>query len=183
MVADDTKLTASSTKARIFSLANLLVNYSTNIQPGEVVIIECFDIPHIMIEALISHVHHAGGHPIVWQKSWATLRALLKDAHAKEIDIAANAELLQMKQADAYISLRASLNFQELKDTPSKSLQVFQSNWLGKVHYAERVQNTKWCSGKWPTDVAAEAASMTFADFEDFYFRVCIGVDYSKRLS
>jgi len=148
--------------------------------PSDIVIIECFDIPQLMIEALVASVQLAGGHPIVWQKSWMTLRAILLQATAREIDVIAEAELQQMRQASAYISLRAPDNTLELKDVPEEKMALFQTNWLGKVHYQYRVHHTKWCSGKWPTSALAQSAGMSTGDFEDFFFQACVEVDYGK---
>jgi len=166
--------------SRFLKLADLLVRHSTHVMPGDVVIIECFDIPQLMIEALVASVQLAGGHPIVWQKSWMTLRAILLQATAREIDVIAEAELQQMRQASAYISLRAPDNALELRDVPEDKMTLFQANWLGKVHYQYRVHHTKWCSGKWPTPALAQSAGMSTRDFEKFFFQACVEVDYGK---
>lgn len=161
-------------------MANLLVEFSTNVQPNELVIIECFDVPTKMSVALIEAVHRRNGHPILWQKSWASLRALLTQATKREVAIVADVELAQLKAADVYIGLRAALAGNELAGVPREGVVLFQTEWLNKVHYAYRVHNTRWCSAKWPTASAASAAGMSLHEFEDFYFRACLEFDYAR---
>jgi aminopeptidase len=43
-----------------------------------------------------------------------------------------------------------------------------------------RVPKTKWVVLRWPTPSMAQSAGMSTEAFEDFYFRVCAGVDYAK---
>jgi aminopeptidase len=167
-----------SMKERYAPFAELLVGYSTKTRRGDVVIIEVFDVESGMVEALIERVHAAGAHPIVWQKSWDTLRTLLRGATSKEIDIIAGAELRQMKQADVYVSIRASRNTEELGGVPDNGLALFQRRWLGPVHYAHRVHHTRWCSAKWPSNTAARAAGMNYETFVEFFFSACLNVDY-----
>lgn len=165
---------------RYGELADRLVSYSTNVKKGDLVILETFDIPNPMIASLVNKVHDAGGHPVPWIKSWEVLRAVLNGSSAQEIDLISDAELMQMKKADVYIGLRASMGSKELEGVSTPGQRLFQKNWLGKVHYQERVQNTRWCSMKWPTEQAAAAAGMSYKEFEKYYLDVCLDVDYPK---
>lgn len=47
-------------KKRCASLADLLVDYSTSVRHNEIVVIETFDVPKMMIEQLITHVGQQG---------------------------------------------------------------------------------------------------------------------------
>jgi aminopeptidase len=167
-------------KKRCASLADLLVNYSTSVRQNEIVVIETFDVPKMMIEQLIDHVDRAGAHPVIWEKNWGTLRSFLKTASRQEIDEIALTELTQIKGADVYIGLRATLGFGELAGVPPEGLMLFQTRWLGPVHYRERVHNTRWCSCKWPTNSAAQAIGMSLSAYEELFFEACVGVDYLK---
>ena len=50
---------------RLDRLAEVLVTYSTRVQPGENVLIEASDTPDEMVVALIRAVRSAGGYPFV----------------------------------------------------------------------------------------------------------------------
>ena len=165
---------------RYKEIAKTLVHYSTKVKPGDVVIVESFDVPISMITAIIDLIQKAGAHPVSWLKSWAVLQALLKNASIEEIDIMAHAELIQMKKADVYIGLRASVGNNEFTGVSSDKQSLFKKHWLGKVHYQERVQNTRWCSVKWPTVQAAAISGMTYEEFEKYYLKVCFDVNYEK---
>ena len=56
-----------------------------------------------------------------------------------------------MKEMDAYIGLRGSLNISEMSDVESEKMAIYQSELLQKVHFKERVANTKWVVLRWPT--------------------------------
>src|SRR5260370_28899619 len=136
---------------RYNDFARLLVNHSTQVKSGDVVIIENFDVPTGMTESLVRNVQVAGAHPVVWLKSWGVLRRILSEGNEQEIDIMADAELEQMRKANVYISMRASLNGNELAGVPPEQLEMFQRRGLGRVHYAQRVHNPRWWSANCPT--------------------------------
>ncbi|HEX8834791.1 MAG TPA: hypothetical protein VF719_11345, partial [Abditibacteriaceae bacterium] len=50
---------------RYDKLATTLIEHSTRLQPGENILIESFDIPAEMTNALLRAAQKAGGHPMV----------------------------------------------------------------------------------------------------------------------
>ena len=61
---------------RYYDLARLLVGHSTQIQSGEKVLIEAFDIPDDMVIALIRTIREASGVPLVTVKHQRLMREL-----------------------------------------------------------------------------------------------------------
>jgi aminopeptidase len=57
-------------------------------------------------------------------------------------------------------------------------MDLYQLHWWHPVHTEVRVPQTKWCVLRYPTDSFAQAAGMSTAAFEDFYFDVCTA-DYA----
>ena len=62
---------------RLTKLADLLINYSTRIQPGEHLLIEAFDLPEEMVVALIRACREAGGHAHAIVRNNRIMRALV----------------------------------------------------------------------------------------------------------
>lgn len=59
------------------------------------------------------------------------------------------------------------------------NLQIYNKYYREPVHIKERVQNTKWCILRYPTNAMAQMSNMSYEEFEDFYFNVCT-IDYAK---
>ena len=101
------------TDPRIEKLADLLVNYSCDIKPGEKILIEAIDVPHAFTKALISAAADAGGKPIVMLKSNEINRALMLAGSDEQWSTIADVERLQMGKVQAYIGARGNNNISE----------------------------------------------------------------------
>ena len=66
-----------------------------------------------------------------------------------------------------------------MSDVPEAQLKSHAEHVVGPVHIQERVSNTKWCILRYPNYAMAQAANMSTAAFEEFYFNVC-NLDYGK---
>ena len=161
-------------------LANLLIGYSCAVQPGEKVLIEAFDTPIEMLEALVEAVHRAGGFPLLDIKYQRLLRAVLASATKESLAAMRDAELHRMKQMDAYIGIRGIANVKELADLPSEKNQLWGTEVFQPVHGQVRVPDTKWVVLRYPTEAMALMAGKSTAAFERWYYDVTVGVDYAK---
>ena len=61
---------------RVARLADVLIAYSTKVQPGEKVLVEAYDIPDDVVTLLVDRIAAAGGLPFVSVKRNSVLRAL-----------------------------------------------------------------------------------------------------------
>jgi aminopeptidase len=86
-------------------------------------------------------------------------------------------ELEQMEQMQAYIGIRGAANSSQFADVPQPQMDLYQQHWWKPVA-DYRVSKTKWVVLRYPTDSFAQAAKMSTAAFEDFYFDVCTA-DYA----
>ncbi len=160
-------------------LAELLVNYSTDVQKGENVLIEAFDIPDTFIKQLIRAVRAREGNPFVSIKHNSVLRELFKNGTDEQITFSGEYEAHRMKNMQAYIGVRGTMNITEMSDVPAKDMKRYQTLWSQPVHTGIRVPKTKWVVLRWPTPSMAQQAGMSTEEFEDFYFDVCT-LDYPK---
>ena len=160
-------------------LADLLVNYSTDVQQDENVLIEAIDIPASFVKLLIRAVRARGGNPFVTLKSNAIQRELYKNGSDAQIGFSGDYEAYRMKGMQAYIGVRGSKNITEFSDVPPGDMKRYQTLWSQKVHTKIRVPKTKWVVLRWPTPSMAQQAGMSTEAFEAFYFNVCT-LDYPK---
>lgn len=163
---------------RIRTLAYNLINYSTNLQKGEKILIENFGLQKELVKSLVEEAYKAGGIPFVSLKEHDVNRSLLSGASEEQQNLTAQFEASVMKEMDAYIGLRAGSNISELSDVPSEKMSLHQRTVGTEVHRKIRVPHTKWVVLRYPTASMAQLANMSTEAFEDFYFNVC-NLDYA----
>jgi aminopeptidase len=160
-------------------LAKLLIRHSCALKPGETVLIEAFDLHDGLIAEIVDEAFAAGGLPLVYLRKTALMRQMLLQGNEAQLSKLAAVELFQMKQAQAYIGIRASDNAAELADVPAAHMAL-AGKLIGKpVHSDYRVKHTKWVVTRYPNASMAQLANMSTEAFERFYYDVCC-VDYVK---
>jgi len=164
---------------RVAKLAEILVGHSTQVQPGEKVLVEAYDIPDDVVNTVVAAIAKAGGLPFVSVKRNAVLRTLYHNATEEQMRLTGELEQARMAAMDAYIGIRGSENSTELSDVPDDKMKLYRTLWWNPVHSQTRVPHTKWCVLRWPTPSRAQQAGMSTEAFEDFYFDVCT-FDYGK---
>jgi aminopeptidase len=165
---------------RIARLAEILVDHSCALQPGEKVLIEAYDLPDpALVCRLVELAAARGALPFVTWKSNVVLRSLYRTGTAENIALAGSFERQRMEQMDAYIGVRGAANSNQFADVPLEKMDLYQQHWWHPVHSEVRVPKTKWVVLRYPTHAMAQAAHMSTEAFEDFYFQVCTA-DYAQ---
>lgn len=160
-------------------LAETLVHYSCSLEPGQNVLIEAVDVPHVFTRELIRVTHEAGARPFVTLKSQEVWRALQLAGSQEQMALIADVEARRMAEMDAYIGVRGSTNVSEWSDIPAEKMKLYESNVWKTVHQDIRVPETKWVVLRWPSGSMAQLAQMSTEAFEQFYFDVCT-IDYAR---
>ncbi|MCP3964128.1 MAG: aminopeptidase [bacterium] len=164
---------------RYEKLADILVNYSCAVQPGEAVLVEAFDIPETFVRSLIRTIDGAGGRPIVSLRSMAVMRDLMLCSSDEQMSLIGEVDAYRMSKVQAYIGARGNPNVSEWSDVPPEKMRRYQSLWWQPAHRDLRVEKTRWVVIRWPSPSMAQQAEMSTEQFEDFYFRVCT-MDYAR---
>ena len=163
---------------RVKQLADVLVNYSCNVQKNEKVLInyegECCKP---LVKQLIKNIYARGGMPYVEMRDSSVTREILLGATEEQMDFLNEYQLMQMKGMDCYIAIRAGSNTAELSDVPSDKLNMYYRKTQPVLDY--RVNETKWVVLRYPNESMAQLAGTSLESFEDFYFEVCT-LDYAK---
>lgn len=164
---------------RIDQLARTLLDHSCQIQPGENLLIDAYDLPDAeLVCRLVEMVAARGACPFVNWKSNAVLRSLFHTATETGMTLCGELELAQMKHMQAYIAIRGAANASELSDVPPDRLDLYQKLWWKPVA-DQRVNHSKWVVLRYPTPSMAQSARMSTSAFEDFFFDVCTA-DYAQ---
>jgi aminopeptidase len=165
---------------RYEDLAKVLVHHSARVQPGDKVLVEAFDIPANFTITLIRTIAEAGGVPVAQTYQESVRRALHQVASDEQLKLMAEVDLRRMQNVQCYIGVRGSFNISEFSDVPREKMELFERLYSNPVHMEQRVKKTRWVVLRWPLPSMAQSAGMSTEAFEDFYFRVCAGVDYAK---
>jgi aminopeptidase len=161
-------------------LAELLVNYSCKIQPGENCLIHATDTPVEFVEELVNAVYAAKGFPIVQFETERIERALRIGGSKESYKLKTEIEKYQMGEMDAFIGVRGPANPKEMSDLPEGSNGLYMKEFYEPVHFKVRVPHTKWVVLRYPTESMAMQANMSTLKFEEYYYKVTTGVDYDK---
>jgi len=164
---------------RFDKLAKLLTGYSTNLQKGDKVLIDAFDIPPEMTVALVRAARALGALPFVQLHQARVSREIAVDASEEQLDFSAAHELSRMNKMAAYIAVRGGFNITEMSDVPSEKMKLVAEKMKPVLDW--RVKKTRWCVLRWPTPSMAQLAGMSTEQFENFFFDVCT-LDYAKMV-
>lgn len=164
---------------RIEKLANVLVNYSCNLQKGEKILIEARGIDYMLVNAIVKEVYKVGGLPFVHMEDNRVARALRLGMTEELATLMAKFDGARMAEMDAYIGIRGGNNCYELSDVDPELMSIYNRCYSHPVHHELRVAKTKWVVLRYPNEGMAEQARMSTDAFEDFYFNVC-NLDYAK---
>jgi len=158
---------------RLIKLADLLVNYSVNVQPKEWVLIS----GHIEAEPLVSEVLRAvlqaGGRPQVIMSSDNIKEYSLKYANDDQIEWIAPTMTMIYEEVDVLISLQAFNNTKYMAGIDPKKLQLQAQTLQGLLKiYLERAAagELKWTLTNYPCPAFAQDADMSLSEYEDFVY-------------
>ncbi|ASS74395.1 aminopeptidase [Tumebacillus algifaecis] len=160
-------------------LAKNLVEYSVALKPGEKVLLEVTDGEVPLTREIIKAAYAVGALPFLWNREPQLNRELMRGASAEQVKLWGEHDKALMEQMDAYISIRASKNVNEMAGLPAEKMKQYAEFYSKPVHFETRVHKTKWCILRYPNESMAQSANMATEDFEDFYFDVCT-LDYHK---
>jgi len=161
-------------------LARLLIDYSVELQAGEILYLEIKGKETLeLAKQVIRIATEKGAIPFWYYNDESLLRQWIHSADDDQFKKQAELHLELMKRADAYIGLRGSDNPFDLADIDSKQMDKQKTLFYKPVHLEERVKRTKWVVLRYPNNAMAQLAETSQESFEDFYYEVCCA-DYAK---
>jgi aminopeptidase len=162
-----------STDKRWSELGELLVNYSSEVKPGERVMIamsepESFPLVRAVYEAAIK----AGAFPQVQFLSEKLRHSVLKHGSEEQLRWVPEIEAYGMEWADVYLGLRGEHNLAEHCDIPAERLAASQAA-MGKVS-SLRWEKTRWCLVRVPNADFARQAGTDLETITEMFFNACL---------
>ena len=161
-------------------LAKVLSGHSTRLKRGEHVLVDLWETPLEMAEALAVEIRARGAHPHFRLNDSRLSRLLALSGGGERLSVDAEIAMETIRRMDAYIAVRGSGNSFENSDVPASRMAEIAKAMKPSVDW--RVNKTKWVVLRWPTPAMAQLARMSTSRFEEIFFRVCC-MDYSKMAS
>ncbi len=159
---------------RLDKLACVLVRYSTNVQPGQLVRIAGDAVGLPLIEAVYEEVLRAGGHPMVRLSTQAMQDAFFELANDDQLEHMNPLLVPEIETIDAAIGLWADTNTKAMSQVdPAKQGKVSTARRPYMDRFFDRAAKgqLKWTGTQYPSDAAAQDAEMSLKQYADFVFR------------
>lgn len=154
-------------------LADLLVHYSTDIQPGEKVMIAMVEKDtYPLVHALYESVIRAGAYPQVQFLSEELNRLVLKDGNMDQIGWIPEIEAYGMEWADVYFGLRGAHNLEVFWDISAEKLSALRRA-MGVIS-TMRWMKTRWCLLRVPNEDLACQSGIDEETITDMFFNACL---------
>jgi aminopeptidase len=127
---------------RLEKMADGLINYSVRLQKGEKILVEVIDSGVPLALAVIKETYRVGGVPFVIVRNKQIDRQFMLGASKEQLEQLAGYEMVQMKEMNAYLGIRAADNANETADVPSQQQQVYMKHYSRPIT-DQRVNHTK----------------------------------------
>src|SRR3954469_24326697 len=158
---------------RLQKLADVLVNYSTGVKPGNLVRISGAPVATPLIVELYRSVVAAGGHPMVRMAPEELAEIMLKKGSDEQLKFFNPVGMLETEKLDVSIGIWADDNTKALSNVDPKRMGLQQSARKPIMETFMRraaAGGLKWCGTQYPTQASAQDAEMSLAEYEDFVF-------------
>ena len=158
---------------RLTRLADVLVNYSVAIQPGEWTVIRA-GVPALpLAREVYRAVLEAGGHPTLNLDDDDTLRLGLELGSDAQLSFVSPLEEVAIERMDALIALRAPENTRAMtRLDPARMILAQKARTpLGKRQMERAATGAlKWTLTQYPTQASAQEAEMSLSEYEAFVY-------------
>ena len=158
---------------RVTKLAQVLVQYSLNLQPGEQMVMSSTPLAEELNLAVYKEAILAGAHVLVLNEMPGQHEIFFKHASDAQIDFVSPVTRLIVEQFDARLSIGAPANTRALSgvDPKRQSRAAKAQSELSKIFHKRAASGElKWCYTVYPTHAGAQEADMSLSEYQDFVY-------------
>ncbi len=162
---------------RVQKLAEVLVRYSTTVQPGDKVAIRGEALAAPLIREVYAQVLQAGGHPLVNVELPGMQKLFYQYASDEQLRFIQPPLKLMAETFDVNISIRGAANTKALTNVdPARVVLEQQAHRELMETFLRRAASgeLRWTLTLFPTDAHAQDAEMSLSEYEDFVFGACL---------
>jgi len=162
---------------RIQKMADLIVNYSIQVQPGEKVVLRSMTPAEPLLNEIYARIVAAGGYPFLALKFPETNERFYEFASDEQLKHIPDVDLFVVEHFDALVMVRGENNTKALGNIDPRKLMLAQqaeAPLMQKVMQRAASGSMKWVSTLFPTSAYAQDAHMSLREYEDFVYRACM---------
>lgn len=157
--------------------ATVLVDYSSNVQKGDLVIIKASSpMAESLVKAVYKRVIEKGANPLLRTSICDMTDTFIKYATDEQLDYVDPISKLEYEVVDKYISIGAPLNLKNMARADktklarrSKATRELSELLLSRSAKGE----ASWIIADVPTQALAQEAKMSFDEYSEFLFKAC----------
>lgn len=158
---------------RVEKLADVLVNYSVAVKPGDKVLVQG-DVPAgPLLKAVYARVLQAGGHPLMMAILPGTDEIFFHHASNEQLQHVPEPIRLVVETYDVRIGIRGAENTKSLSSVdPSKMVlrSRAQTELIQISQQRSAAGELRWVGTLFPTNAYAQDADMSLSEYEDFVY-------------
>jgi len=162
--------------ARVEKLAQILVDHSAEIKPGDRVAIEATTAAQPLVRALYATILDRGGYPHLLLELPDQEEIYFAHANGEQLDAVPTFRKLAYDQFESRIRIHSDTNPRALSSVdPAKQRrrQKASASILETQMRRGADRSFKWVTTLFPTEGYAIEAEMSLSNFEDFVYRAC----------
>jgi aminopeptidase len=158
---------------RIEKFAEILVDYSTRVKEGDVVLINAAGLEALpLVKELYALCLKRGAKYVEYSFSVPEIdRSFYNLADKQQLEHFPQHKMDFYKTLTVYIGISAGNNTMEMANANQPAMVSYQK--LTKPLVDQRVKHTRWVVTRYPTNAAAQDAKMSLEEYEDYLFSAC----------
>jgi aminopeptidase len=152
---------------RVTEHAKILVEWSTEVKPGDQVVINATPEAHELVVALYKEIAKAGGRVVTLMQSDEALKAFYEGASDETLEILPEQLKAVTDACDVYISLRSPANTKALANVDTK--QIMLNSKTQQEIQGIRLSK-RWALTVHPCMGLAQQANMSLEEYREFVY-------------
>ena len=161
---------------RVAKLGDLLVNYSLELQPGQLLRIDAGTVAAPLVTGAYRAALRAGAHARTRIEVEGLDVISVGESNDEQLVFVSEVERFEVEEIDAMMTIWADRNTRALTqaDPERVSRRIASRRELTK-RYWERIDagEAKWVGTRFPTEAHAQDAELSLPEYEDFVYAAC----------
>jgi aminopeptidase len=164
------------TDPRVTKLAELLIDYSLQLRPGQLVRIDGGTVAAPLVTEIYRHALRAGANPRTRIEVEGLDVIAVNEASDEQLSFVSEIERFEVENLDAIVTIWSERNTRSLTQAdPQRVSRRIASRRKLTNRFWERIDAGKahWVGTRFPSDAHAQDAEMSLAEYEDFVYGAC----------
>jgi aminopeptidase len=163
-------------ESRVAKLGDLLVNYSLELQPGQLLRIDAGTVAAPLVTEVYRAALRAGAHARTRIEVEGLDVICVRESNDEQLVFVSDMERFEVEQIDAMMTIWADRNTRALTQAdPERVSRRIASRRALTKRFWERIDagEAKWVGTRFPTEAHAQDAEMSLPEYEDFVYGAC----------